>query len=189
ERIVPAKPSPPVPPPKPLAPPSAVATPEQNRPGPETPDVRPVPPPPASSALPPAPRPEPPKKPPAAPPPISQQMPAPAPTPSEAPGRRILLEGKTQTFTLGVGEHEVGRVPQCAVRLEGPQISRHHARLRVMANAVIVEDLGSANGTFVNGHRIQKSSPVGNGDAVTFGDMSFRIRVASAADAPRPDKA
>jgi pSer/pThr/pTyr-binding forkhead associated (FHA) protein len=113
-------------------------------------------------------------------------MSLPAPPPVAAPSpqaqRRIHLEGKVQSFALGPGDHEVGRLPQCSIHIEGPQISRRHAILHITATEVVIEDLGSANGVFVNGKRITGRQVVANDDLVHFGDLGFRVRIASEAE-------
>ena len=55
-------------------------------------------------------------------------------------------------------------------------VSARHARFSLMGQNLFVEDLGSTNGTLVNGQRI--SDPVGlnNNDVVTVGDVSIRVR-------------
>jgi len=65
-------------------------------------------------------------------------------------------------------EHIVGRDDECSVKLAGPDISRRHARLHCEGSDIVVTDLGSRNGTFVNGSRI-KSASIGLHDVVRFG--------------------
>ena len=49
----------------------------------------------------------------------------------------------------------VGRQPDCDISIPAEEISRHHARLKVTSEGVHVEDMGSANGTYINGKRVQ----------------------------------
>ncbi|HYT31900.1 MAG TPA: FHA domain-containing protein, partial [Thermoanaerobaculia bacterium] len=161
-------------PPKPAAP-REVLLPTPPKPAAPSPS-----PPPVSAAAPPASSPEPAKKPPAPPsPPPSAQSARPAPAAQSAPSRRVSLEGKTERFAVGLGDHDVGRLPQCPIYIQGPQISRRHAVLRVTAGAVVIEDLRSANGTFVNGKKITGQHPLANDDHVQFGDTGFRVRIGS----------
>lgn len=97
---------------------------------------------------------------------------------------RVILEGKIQKFSLQIGDHEVGRVPTCAIQLEGPQISRHHAVIRVRVDQVIVEDLGSANGTFVNGERVTAPRILMHTDRLAFGNIAFGVALLTAPEAP-----
>ena len=50
----------------------------------------------------------------------------------------------------------IGRLPECAVPLSDPQVSRHHAEVRPDHDGYRVVDLGSMNGTLVNGTRISE---------------------------------
>jgi DNA-binding NtrC family response regulator len=77
--------------------------------------------------------------------------------------------GETDSIDLSVGsEWEVGRDADCSVRVPGIDISRRHARLVREAGELFLRDLGSRNGTFVNGTRV-KSTRVDAGDVVRFG--------------------
>lgn len=66
------------------------------------------------------------------------------------------VSGATFGKTFAVTDNAVlGRQPDCDIAVPAEEISRHHARLRVTPEGVHVEDLGSANGTFINDKRIQ----------------------------------
>jgi pSer/pThr/pTyr-binding forkhead associated (FHA) protein len=60
-----------------------------------------------------------------------------------------------KTYPL-FGTMTVGRHSDCDISVPGEEISRHHAKLSVMPDGVAVEDLGSANGTFIAGKRIHQ---------------------------------
>ncbi len=62
----------------------------------------------------------------------------------------------------------IGRVDGCDVRLDDPKASRHHARLIVEASVVEIEDLGSSNGTRLNGKEIQRRM-LRSGDVIQIG--------------------
>jgi len=68
----------------------------------------------------------------------------------------------------------VGR-EDCDLLLDDSETSRHHAAFRVVRSKLAVEDLGSSNGTFVNGNRIQGLTPLGIGDEVRFGRIIWRL--------------
>ena len=59
--------------------------------------------------------------------------------------------------------------------VEDPQVSRRHASLRPAGDALEVEDLGSLNGTWVNGARIQGATRLAPGDRVRVGDTTFEV--------------
>ena len=82
-------------------------------------------------------------------------------------------------FPLPAGTHEVGRVAGSAIRIDHPQVSRRHAVIRVTGGEVVLEDLGSSNGTSVNGEKIRAPRALSDGDMVAFGDLSFEFRIAS----------
>lgn len=69
----------------------------------------------------------------------------------------------------------VGRERTCDVRLDDPCISRTHAALRRRGNAVYVEDLGSAAGTFVNGQAAAPARELHTGDTLTFATVQARL--------------
>lgn len=68
-----------------------------------------------------------------------------------------------------------GRDPSCDHVLPHPEISRRHARILRTAQGLLIEDLGSTNGTFVNGQRITKPVLLKEGDTVALGTFSYRI--------------
>jgi len=67
----------------------------------------------------------------------------------------ILKEDNTEKarVTLGTGEFVVGRDAACEVRIPSDAVSRRHARLTVGDDGVFIQDLGSANGTYIDGQR------------------------------------
>jgi pSer/pThr/pTyr-binding forkhead associated (FHA) protein len=76
--------------------------------------------------------------------------------------------------------------------IEDPEVSRRHAALRPAGDGLELEDLGSLNGTWVNGARIQGPVRLEPGDRVQLGDTSFEVRSGWAQPTvanPRPDGA
>jgi ABC-type multidrug transport system ATPase subunit/pSer/pThr/pTyr-binding forkhead associated (FHA) protein len=74
---------------------------------------------------------------------------------------QVMFDGKPQL--------SIGRAPDNDMRLDGLQISNHHARLSNMQGNVFVEDVGSTNGVYVNGARITGRRPVQGRDIVQVG--------------------
>jgi pSer/pThr/pTyr-binding forkhead associated (FHA) protein len=72
------------------------------------------------------------------------------------------------------GPVTVGRSPDCDIHVDAPGLSRLHARLVPTEDGVIVEDLESTNGTFVNNHRVRRHK-LHIGDEVGFDHMRFRL--------------
>ncbi|MCX4820041.1 FHA domain-containing protein [Streptomyces sp. NBC_01142] len=69
----------------------------------------------------------------------------------------------------------IGRDPANGLRLSHDTVSRLHAELSRQGSLWILRDLGSTNGTTVNGRRVTGSVVVHDGDMVGFGRMSFRL--------------
>ncbi|WP_405189877.1 FHA domain-containing protein [Streptomyces anulatus] len=85
----------------------------------------------------------------------------------------------------------IGRDPANGLRLNHETVSRLHAELSAQNGRWVLRDLGSTNGTCVNGQRLVGSIPVRDGDQVSFGRMSFRLtapalRPPELPPAPRP---
>lgn len=68
----------------------------------------------------------------------------------------------------------VGRAPACAVQFDEPSLSRKHCAFFRVAGAVVLQDLGSTNGTFVNGRRVDGMATLRGGDTVTVAGLQFR---------------
>jgi pSer/pThr/pTyr-binding forkhead associated (FHA) protein len=80
----------------------------------------------------------------------------------------------------------VGREDDCQLVLKNTLVSRRHARFYVSPGGLIVEDLGSLNGVFVNQRRIEEPTLLAHGDVVGIGIDS--IEVVDVAIAPRREK-
>ena len=70
----------------------------------------------------------------------------------------------------------------CDVVLADPEVSRRHAALRMTGDGPAVEDLGSSNGTWVNGERIEGQRPIEEGDTVRFGRTEWGLRAVGTGD-------
>jgi adenylate cyclase len=79
----------------------------------------------------------------------------------------------------------VGRAPNSDIPIIDPTISRRHAEVESNDTSVTVRDLGSSNGTFVNGTRVDRAG-IRDGDVVTFGKVAFRLQEAAATPPPAP---
>jgi len=102
---------------------------------------------------------------------------------------RILLEdagGRKRAVPFAGADLTVGRAPDSGLLLPDRDVSRRHARLQRTNGAVWVEDLGSANGTRVNGQPIAGRRRIGPGDLVQIGSFDLAVE---GADAERPEAA
>lgn len=87
------------------------------------------------------------------------------------------------------GSYTLGRSEDCDVRLASGRCSRHHARLVVTPTGATLEDLASANGTFVNGQRITGPHSLADGDFVVVGgELGIEVSVEPEAE-PETERA
>ena len=87
-------------------------------------------------------------------------------------------------FKLGEGEYVIGRRSDCQIFVPDMRVSRQHARLSRQGDSWTLEDLGSNNGTYVNGIRVQGSTQVKHEDEITIANN--RIRVEAREGTPEP---
>jgi DNA-binding winged helix-turn-helix (wHTH) protein len=93
-------------------------------------------------------------------------------------GREVLLK-KAQTI--------IGRDLDVDVQLESALISRHHARISIDGTSVLIEDLGSRNGTFVQGRRVEAPMQLEHGDEIRIGPILLTFRVSSPSAPTEPE--
>lgn len=79
-----------------------------------------------------------------------------------------------QEITLNEGENTLGRAPDCTHPLAIEGVSKKHMRVTVNGATAFVEDMGSSNGTFVNGKLIKKTT-VTNGDKIALPNVIFHV--------------
>jgi hypothetical protein len=75
------------------------------------------------------------------------------------------------------GDIVLGRGEQAEIRLEDPFASSRHAHVYTQGNAVVIEDLNSTNGTYLNEELLQSPRPLHPGDHVRIGDSEFAFEV------------
>ncbi len=107
-----------------------------------------------------------------------------------ADGRfKILVEDRfgtvTDEYEFDAGKFILGRSSNCDIVLPGDNVSRRHARLFTKDDALFIEDLNSANGTFVNGKKITKPVMLLDGTVFRVGD--FHIHVHGGVQSLEPD--
>ena len=99
---------------------------------------------------------------------------------------RLKLVGTdgAQSFELREGPSlVVGRAPNSDIPVLDPTISRRHAEIECSDAGYAIRDLGSSNGTYVNGERVSQRA-IAPGDVLTFGKVSFKVT--EAPDLPPP---
>jgi DNA-binding winged helix-turn-helix (wHTH) protein len=89
----------------------------------------------------------------------------------------------TREIALMEGANVIGREPGTTIHIDSPGVSRHHARVVVTQGEATIEDLGSKNGTQVNGTRITGPTRLADGDHVGLGAIRLTFRVESQASA------
>ena len=80
----------------------------------------------------------------------------------------------------------LGRSPTCDRSIDQPMVSSRHARLFRSADQILIEDLSSANGTFVNGRRIDRPTVVNPGDTIGLGSYTFKLGFSIPPPSPVP---
>jgi predicted component of type VI protein secretion system len=85
-------------------------------------------------------------------------------------------DGERRSFSLPRQVTVIGRREDCDLRIPLGDVSRKHCRFVIEDDALRVEDLGSSNGTFHNGVRVQEAA-LNAGDTVSVGPVSFVIQI------------
>jgi hypothetical protein len=90
--------------------------------------------------------------------------------------RTILIKDSTgaeRAVPVDLAIVTIGREPASTIRIESLYVSRRHARIEQGDDSATLVDLGSSNGTALNGSRVEGSSPLAPGDIVTIGDVTL----------------
>lgn len=80
-----------------------------------------------------------------------------------------------RSVTIATSPFVIGRNPGAALTIASPTVSSSHAELRVENDNLVVRDLGSTNGTFVNGVRVASETAVHAGDLLQVAEIVFRV--------------
>ena len=86
-----------------------------------------------------------------------------------------LVDGKRETRELPDGTYMIGRQESCRIRFDFPEVSERHAILTLRDGKAVLEDIHSANGTYVNGIRIRPhvKTPIRPGDHIRLAAQEF----------------
>src|SRR4051794_33557946 len=85
-------------------------------------------------------------------------------------------DGDRRSFSLHKDTTIIGRREDCDLRIPLGEISRKHCRLIKDGDALRIEDLGSSNGTYHNGQRVQEAV-IGPGDTLQVGSIAFVVQI------------
>ena len=98
---------------------------------------------------------------------------------SRKPAELVVVRGETQkgrNVKLRGGGPVIGRSPDADIIIDDPYASEYHARVGLQDGQVLVHDLGSTNGTYVNGRRVTTPAAVATGDTVQIGKTILEVR-------------
>ncbi|MGV6815331.1 MAG: FHA domain-containing protein [Phycisphaerales bacterium] len=90
---------------------------------------------------------------------------------------RITKNGSTTAVPLAHDRTLIGRLDECHIRVPVAGMSRRHCEIVIDGGSVVINDLGSSNGTYVNQERIAGSQPLCAGDLISFGGLVFYLSV------------
>lgn len=95
---------------------------------------------------------------------------------------RALLSYQGDSIELPPGETVIGRGVSCRIRFNDPSVSREHVRFALSNEGLDIEDLGSSNGTLVNGDPIEGPRRLRHGDIVRIGRRVLRVALERGAE-------
>jgi DNA-binding winged helix-turn-helix (wHTH) protein len=87
------------------------------------------------------------------------------------------LVSRRREWLLSEGSNLVGRDHDCVVRVDSTTVSRRHARIVVTRGETTLEDLGSKNGTQVNGQRVNEPVALKDSDRIQVGSVTMKYRL------------
>lgn len=102
-----------------------------------------------------------------------------------------VVKGRSEARALRLieGVNSIGRHDDCLIRIRSSQVSRRHCELFETEGRLFVRDLGSSNGTFVNGVKILGQQALNPGDVITVGGVALRLDSDAAAAVAAPKAA
>ncbi|MCC5823280.1 MAG: FHA domain-containing protein [Phycisphaerales bacterium] len=89
---------------------------------------------------------------------------------------RVTAEGESQRVVLAKDRTVVGRQEGCQLRIPIAGVSRKHCEIMIEGGSIVVRDLGSSNGTYVNQERVTEQ-PLAPGDLLSVGGQVFLVQV------------
>jgi pSer/pThr/pTyr-binding forkhead associated (FHA) protein len=91
----------------------------------------------------------------------------------------VVIHGRpaNKSLVFPRGAYVFGRGSECHIRPNSDWVSRQHCQLLVTADSVSIRDLGSRNGTLVNGERVMGHRGLADGDRLQIGPLVFEVRL------------
>jgi DNA-binding winged helix-turn-helix (wHTH) protein len=117
---------------------------------------------------------------------VGQIVPETVDPPRPRPAAVYRLTRGTDAFALHDGENLIGRDPGVHVFLDHPSVSRRHARISIAAGRVVLEDLNSRNGTWIDGRGITAPTEVHDGAIIGVGPITLTFVSPTGAASTRP---
>ena len=90
---------------------------------------------------------------------------------------RFTFDFEDRRLELPEGRYTLGRGSRCAIRVNKSLVSREHLVIHIEGAEASIEDLGSKNGTKINGMAVHRRMPLSHGDVVTAGTIEFCVRI------------
>jgi DNA-binding winged helix-turn-helix (wHTH) protein len=110
-----------------------------------------------------------------------------APARAEREEHVCRLQWRDREITLAQGENLLGRDRDAVLWIDSATVSRRHARIMVKGAEAVIEDLGSRNGTSVQGRKIDGPVRLANGDRVRLGAATVTFRIFKASETQTDD--
>lgn len=89
----------------------------------------------------------------------------------------LAKSGKQKVFEIPGSVTVIGRRHNCDIRIPLESVSRRHCQLTCGEDRWVVRDLGSRNGTQINGRKVQEEEPVSAGDFIQIGGVTFALQI------------
>lgn len=107
---------------------------------------------------------------------------------SKLKAKLLVVQGRPlgKYLVFAPGDYYFGRGEECHVRPNSGMVSRQHCLLRVKKSAVFLKDLGSRNGTLVNGVLIHQEQQLNPGDQIQIGPLVFELHLEELPGTPAP---
>ena len=94
----------------------------------------------------------------------------------------ILLDNKKWFIPINRQPFRIGRSEDCHLTLSCNTISRHHAEIIYENGQLLINDLNSANGTFLNNKKVMSKTLIRKGDIIHFDELEFRVTLNNISD-------